>query len=610
MNHQYIQRFTAFIAAAAVAAALAAPVFAAQTEPSVIDKNRTGSLTLIKIRENSAAVIENNGKVLEQPPGSSMKGIRFGALKIADIAAAAGPEGTGIFFTSADSGFLALAKESGAAPEPVTIGGKTYYTADALTAALEAVCSSKGAVPGEVKLNSLVKNDTRTKHMSATDAGGKTVLTGLELGLYLIAEEDSSGYRGDTDPVTGLADTIRNPASPMLVSIPMTDPGTGGTASGWMYDITVYPKNQTAAIPKYIVSESDKDTLTLSDDAEIGETVTQLITSDAPAVQKLFDESNHRRYESYTITDRMDAGLSLKSIESVRLGPQIRNPGKLSDFGNFKTLAEGTDYEVLKGDSGSVKLGSGNIAGTKAFRISFLPAGIEKLNSLEYAGQVAVIFNSLVTREASDGEGSANRNKPELTAKNANTEAYKITGNEPGIYTYRIRLTKRGVTDPGKVSFSVKRNGKQVLFSRDKAGVYHIFDNDLDDAQKAPKTGEISPAPDGTLVIRGLDADTYDFTEKTTQTGYELLKSSFSVALTANNPADGRLKKAVISTTDGSAEIHVSSGTASFEVENMKSLILRTGGSGVKIFYSLGGAAALASAVFAIYMNRRRREEE
>ena len=148
------------------------------------------------------------------------------------------------------------------------------------------------------------------------------------------------------------------------------------------------------------------------------------------------------------------------------------------------------------------------------------------------------------------------------------------------------------------VKFSIKRKGSALSFVKEKNGFYHLSDHDTERSANVSGTEELSPAGDGTLTIRGLDAGSYEFTEKSTASGYDLLKSSFTVTLEAGRPADGMLKKAVISSDGSSSEIRVQRGTAGFEVENQKSPVLRTGGFGTKGIR----ICALLAGIFAILM--------
>ena len=73
--------------------------------------------------------------------------------------------------------------------------------------------------------------------MPATNTGGVSTISDLELGLYLAVET--------TTPAA-----VTSAIQPFLISVPMTKVVTGTdskkTATEWLYDIHVYPKNSTA----------------------------------------------------------------------------------------------------------------------------------------------------------------------------------------------------------------------------------------------------------------------------------------------------------------------------------------------------------------------------
>ena len=64
--------------------------------------------------------------------------------------------------------------------------------------------------------------------MTETDAAGHTSASDMEQGLYLVVE-------------TRVPENVTSTCNPFFVSLPMTT--VDGT--GWNYDVTVYPKNQT-----------------------------------------------------------------------------------------------------------------------------------------------------------------------------------------------------------------------------------------------------------------------------------------------------------------------------------------------------------------------------
>lgn len=89
----------------------------------------------------------------------------------------------------------------------------------------------------------VVEKDTDGKIVShskeTTDPNGEAVIDNLKVGLYAVVE---------TKHPAGV--TVVTPA--FLVSIPMTKQSTttvNSQKSEWMYNVTVYPKNQTAAAP-------------------------------------------------------------------------------------------------------------------------------------------------------------------------------------------------------------------------------------------------------------------------------------------------------------------------------------------------------------------------
>ena len=546
----------------------------------VIDRNRTASLTLIKLKENDGHVYTGSGKADAQVTAAGMAGIRFGALKIADIENAAGDAAYGTYFTNIDSSFQNLLQENGITLTPQTIGGKTCYETETLVQAVNSMNAISGEVPGEVKLNRFVAGHSATNHMTPTGADGKTVNNGLPLGLYLVAETDYSAYREAAG--SGAEELISNPSSPFLVSLPMTS-GDDGDASYWLYDVTVYPKNQTIRVPKFIVSEEDGKTLLTSGDYEIGETVHQVIAPDAPAVLHLIsDTAENRAYEEYVVADEMEAGLSLKEVTAVKVGPRVASPASLDAFASFETLSLNRDYRLLAGLSGETPLSTSNTKGSKAFRVELLASGLQKLNALTYGGQVVVFFDALLTKDAKDGSAEANKNTPTLTLKHVNTSRASIRGNTPEVYSYRLDVKKNGLTDASKSSFSVRRGTTELSFIEESAGVYHLLDHDLDAAAQA--VTRIKPAANGQLRIRGLDADTYELTERTTESGHELLKSVFQVALAGVSPPDGMLRSATLSTEGASTALAVNKGTAGVTVRNRVSLILRTGGAGIGLF--------------------------
>ena len=118
-----------------------------------------------------------------------------------------------------------------------TSEGTTYYfTSDVLNTAVRNVMSDSTAAKNT--LERYVKANGGTT-LVETDANGRTTATGLPLGLYLIVE-------------TYVPENVTCTVNPFFVSVPMT------TVDGaeWMYDITLYPKNETGN-PTGFVPDAD-----------------------------------------------------------------------------------------------------------------------------------------------------------------------------------------------------------------------------------------------------------------------------------------------------------------------------------------------------------------
>lgn len=181
------------LAGAMMLGSMSATAFAAQTTTSAtIDTTKTGSLTIHKYEYNgtNTANNANNGTGSETdtvPEGAKpLEGAGFTIYKVADV-----KELTKYYSTN-----------------PEALPDVTTYVEN-----------------GEIKSdysNKKVGNEVKT------DNEGIAKFENLALGFYVVIE-------------TTTPDKVTTPATPFLVSIPMT------TVDGdnWLYDVHVYPKNKT-----------------------------------------------------------------------------------------------------------------------------------------------------------------------------------------------------------------------------------------------------------------------------------------------------------------------------------------------------------------------------
>ena len=484
------------------------------------DPSKTGSLTIYKYEDNEGVMDEGDGQYhsledLNTSFGLSegqklrpMSGVQFTATKIADISEIAGTTDTRIAYTSVDAAFTALLKSYGinlnvsrlSLPSGENVSSCTFKD---MENALKAMNASTGTtdkeVPGETALIRYGK-DHPTKQFPLTDGKGKTSLTDLPLGLYLITETDyrpsakavlesqkgAEDVQGDT---TQNHQDVENFSSPYLVSVPMTNISTlDGKEAGtvWQYDITSYPKNQTTSITKKIVSPDPEDKLLLEDyeDYDIGDTVRQVIYADAPANLTLDyhdlgynsqaeldaavkagteDERSlyqARPYTTFAISDSMTEGLKFGSVERVFLTPYVGSPSTEMGFEQYTSTEQGKkqelqvnqDYVVIKkpitgnavSDSGNFAVSADNKASSTEFTVQLTDKGISKLNAMtdKMRSQVVVYFTSMVTPKARIGTDFKNTNQATLTWKHSNTSTHTKKSNETRIFTYELDLTK------------------------------------------------------------------------------------------------------------------------------------------------------------------------
>ena len=589
---------TVLVTTILMTAALGKPC-TADTGSPVIDPEKTGSLTIYKISENNGNVYEGNGKANEAFANRVIPGAMFEIVKIADISMGADDtNGVSGGFTGLDRGFIDACGTCGIGVTADLPGQNACWYTEKLMNSLQnvmATTSLQDSTPGDEVLRSYVSSKSTKKQLGPTDNTGKTGISGLPLGLYLVAEVSAaSGSGSESTQSSG------NLSSPFLVSLPMSAGDDNDSNTYWMYDVTVYPKVPNITVPKYIVDD-DGETLRETADYEIGETVHQIIAPSIPVV----GTGENKGYEKYVVTDEMEKGLSVSEVTSVKLGPWVADPTSTAAFSNFTKLTKGTDYAVFKND-GTDELTSNNASGTKKFRVELLPDGLAKLKGLNQCGQLVVFFDAVVTGEADAGNGSPNVNTPTLTAKQTGGPAVTFTGNSPAVYTYRLNIDKVGVSDYSKVSFSVSRGDTQLQFIKESDGVYHLFDHDTDNVGNA-KTAVI-PDSGGHLALKGLDSDTYKITEQSTQSGRELLKSAFEVTLTGKTPVNGELQEARLSVGTMSTTLTIEQGTASMQVQNRSALVLRTGGSGVVLIY-IGAIGLFGIALVLTVMKAGRKEK-
>ena len=177
-----------------------------KTSTSTIDKNQKGSITIYKRALDSSgnAGTAGDGETMVSPQGAALKDTGFTLYQVMDT-----------------NTLLAYYNDNTTADQVDVKDYFTNYTTNKTAAGLKTAYAT--AYKSEVR----------------TDENGKATFTELPVGMYLVIE-------------TKTPQAVTMPVEPFLVSIPMTRIGDKTTGADnqnqkeWLYDVTVYPKNNIA----------------------------------------------------------------------------------------------------------------------------------------------------------------------------------------------------------------------------------------------------------------------------------------------------------------------------------------------------------------------------
>ena len=235
-----IHRVLAVLMAVVMALSLITTAFA---EPT-IDTSKKASLSIYKYditkasedgvwdAESYVSTGLHDDAVIDKLSKYAIQGVEFTYLRVADIAmnneVVDGQRHVGVLYGfdgSERSNAVLSAIGLTAADAHKTEGGVNYYTSDTLNNKLAAALAAN-ATSAKNALEAAVKNVGVA--MTETDTAGHTSASNMEQGLYLIVE-------------TRVPENVTSTCNPFFVSLPMTTVD----GSEWLYDLTVYPKNQT-----------------------------------------------------------------------------------------------------------------------------------------------------------------------------------------------------------------------------------------------------------------------------------------------------------------------------------------------------------------------------
>ncbi len=444
--------------------------------------------------------------------GVNFKAVKVADIEQVSETTTNGVNVTGTYYTNIDHGFFEIMNKYLGDDDALTASESTritdgrtdndtsevddHYESDEFNEKMQtvnrkaALADGSESVTGEVALNRYLRQNNSAISFDTTDENGYTKIEGLDLGLYLICEVDYehkalskhdtyweyvddgvsdvlTGDQGDTEDA-GTEDSgltaggnnaggsqyadIASPASPFLLSVPMTNltdiTGTDGlthiAGTVWQYDIVAYPKNSTINIHKDIVTNdfggttdggrqgntlmgadgndistdktlcdmvqtnylpedgtedmvdgSQKSGLTHQIDANIGDIVTQLVSVDVP---RLVDDLDNEQTEANSVTTTRKHNKTFIITDRMTKGLNLIDhqsfkvtltTGAWNDYGaNTTVFVEGEDYSLEFSDD------------LMSYVLTILPAGLSKMDDISAASYLYIRYDVELTKDA------------------------------------------------------------------------------------------------------------------------------------------------------------------------------------------------------------------
>ena len=609
-----IHRVLALLMAALMAFGLMTTAFAA--EPT-IDPAKKASLSIYKYditkasedsvwdAESYVSTGLHDDAVVDKLSKYAIQGVEFTYLKVADIIlnneVVDNQRQVGVLYGfdgSERSNAVLSTIGLTVADAHKTEGGVNYYTSDSLNNKLAAALAAN-ATNVKNALETAVKNGGVA--MTETDATGHTSASNMEQGLYLVVE-------------TRVPENVTSTCNPFLISLPMTTVD----GSEWIYDLTVYPKNQTGNPDlEKTVRESKNSTgkhngsLTDITDgfehtatASVGDVVDYQIISTLPTIT-----SKASSLSEYTYVDTLSKGIRYNKNDVVI---------------EFFRDAGCTDKIATWGeDSGKFTVTYDDTANTMTIRMT--ESGLSEINEATtvYTDSVKrgysdctmrITYAATLTSDAKMGDKD-NPNEVELTWKRTNTTYYDTLKDCCHVYTYGIDVLKQFSDGKGNiqnVKFNLHNDTDDCYIIADlKDGTYYAKGITT---KKADATTFV-PNAQGHIVVKGLEDDSYSLTETATDKGYVLLKEAVKIVITAKE--NGTCEKCgtkllTASATVNGKDVTMTDGNAIVPmtvINNPGFDLPKTGGYGTWMF-TIGGVALLGAAAFIVVKSRKHKSEQ
>ena len=523
--------------AALTAVMIFAPIVNVKASSSdVIDTSKTGSITIHKYDMTAAKQggvnLDNFTSTGKQDTAAeaalekyAIKGVEFSYLRVGDVEQQSENGKIQMIYElpTALQQILGLASSDAAKTE----GSKTYFTSqiinDKLAQALEDNTATKDKLEAYMGQNGTA--------MDETNANGVTSKDKLPLGLYLIVE-------------TKAPENVTYTTNPWFVQLPSTD----SNGDDWFYDVICYPKNETGnpTLDKRVRNNPDQDNVTTANADKLADftsarneykyqstvTASKAERLDYQFISKLPHITSSTTYLStYTFDDKMAKGMTYSKDAVIAIyenrdaadSTNVNNVDKSGAIAVWKSSDTDPKFTATYGKSGD----------DSTMKIEMTKAGLNELNKKYSDKYIMVYYTAKVNTDDSVVLGDkGNPNDVSLTWKRTSINYYDILKDESIVYSYGYDLTKKfsdGKGDPTKVKFVVQnKSDNYYLVATGSNGVYQVTGKSATEADAT----QFSPSSTGKLVINGIEADEYGFTETHSDAGYSLLKKEVIVKIT------------------------------------------------------------------------------
>lgn len=493
----------------------------AQTTPATIDETIPCSLTMYKYdltkatadgvwsEESSYVATGYEDENLAAIKDYAIEGVEFTILPVADIVQFTNGSTVNIVygFEKENTILEIIGLEDGTkryVAADTLDANKWYFDSNVLNKALYENISNN-EINTKNALEELVTNSNSKTVMPLTDVNGKTQVSNLEIGLYMVIE-------------TKVPEDVVDTTNPFFLSLPMTEP----QGEKWNYDVIAYPKNETGdptlekSVRESIQATGKTEEFTQYATGSMSDLMEYQIISTLPTIT-----SSAVYLTKYDFVDTI-SGLEYKE--------------------DYPMIIEFYTDKALNDKVANWDLASGKFAveyNNNEMKISMTESGIEEINKNYSKHTMVITYGANITNEAVLGE-IGNPNTVTLKWERTSTGYFDTLTDDAIVYSFGIDLTKMfsnidSITATNEnlfneVKFEIFNKTDGVyLIAELQNGIYVVngYTTNKEEATKfVPQTvGEEY----GKVIVKGVENDVYELTEISTADTYTLLKDKIAV---------------------------------------------------------------------------------